>query len=102
MLVHYFKVIIRYLTRTLFFTGLNMAGLSLGLASCIVIFLFIQNELSYDKFQRDGDKIYRVIRRSQINGMPYNIGITAAPFAQTLQEDFPERIQSVTRAFGLQ
>ncbi len=99
MLFHYFKVIIRYLTRTLFFTGLNMAGLSIGLASCIVIFLFIQNELSYDKFQRDGDKIYRVIRRSQINGMPYNIGITAAPFAQALQEGFPGRIQSVTRAF---
>lgn len=44
--------------------------------------------------------IYRVLRQSQINGMPYNIGVTAARFGPALQQDFPERIQSATRAFA--
>jgi len=100
MLLHFSKVILRYLARKIFFTGLNILGLSIGLASCIVIYLFIVNELSYDNFHRDGDKIYRVIRQSQINGMPYNIGITAAKFGPALQQDFPGRIQTTTRAIS--
>lgn len=97
MLIHFFKVIFRYLYRKVFFTALNVAGLSLGLACCIVIFLFVTNELSYDKFHRDGDNIYRVLRQSEINQMPYDIGITAAPFGPALQQDFPDEIKSVTR-----
>lgn len=100
MVVHYTKVILRYLTRKIFFTSLNIAGLSIGLASSIVIYLFTTNELSYDRFHRDGDKIYRVIRQSQINGMPYNIGITAAPFAEALLQDYSDEILAVTRAFS--
>lgn len=100
MILHFSKVILRYLSRKVFFTGLNIIGLSIGLASCIVIYLFAVNELSYDKFHRDGEKIYRVLRQSQINGMPYNIGVTAAKFGPALQQDFPERIQSATRAFA--
>ena len=100
MLVHFARVIFRYLSRKLFFTGLNIAGLSIGLASCIVIYLFISDEMSYDNFHRDGNRIFRVIRQSQMNGMPYNIGVTAAPFAPALLQDFPERIRSVTRALS--
>ena len=100
MLIHYSKVILRYLARKLFFTGLNIAGLSIGLACCIVIYLFSVNELSYDKFHRDAEKIYRVIRQSQINGMPYNIGVTAAKFGPALQVDFQEKIQATTRALS--
>ncbi|HET9486534.1 MAG TPA: ABC transporter permease [Chryseosolibacter sp.] len=100
MFLHYTKVIFRYLSRKMFFTALNVLGLSIGLASCIVIYLFTVNELSYDKFHRDGDQIYRVIRQSQINGMPYNIGVTAAKFAPALKQDFPQQIQSTNRAFS--
>jgi putative ABC transport system permease protein len=68
---NYFKVIFRYPSRSLFFAVLNIAGLSIGLACCIMVFLFIGNELSFDKFQKNGETIYRVIHQSQINGMPY-------------------------------
>ena len=98
MLLHFAKVIFRFLTRKLFFSALNVAGLSIGLASCIVIYLFINRELSFDKFHKDGENIYRVLRQSQMNGMPYNIGVTAARFGPALQQDFPDRIQSATRA----
>lgn len=79
MLYHFSKVIFRYLSRKVFFTTLNVIGLSIGLASCIVIFLFVTHELSYDKFHRDGEITYRVLRQSEMNQMPYNIGVTAAP-----------------------
>ena len=100
MLFHFCKVIFRYLFRKIFFTSLNIGGLSIGLASCIVIFLFVINELSYDEFHHDREKIYRLIRESQINGMPYNIGITSAQFGPALIEDYPQEIQSVTRALA--
>lgn len=99
MLTHNIKVILRYLSRRTFFTALNVAGLSIGLASCIVIYLFCTHELSYDTFHRDGNKIYRVIRQSQINGMPYNIGVTAANFADALLQDYPAQIEAATRGF---
>ncbi len=100
MFQNFFKVIFRYLLRNRFFTGLNLAGLSIGTASCIVIFLFVRNELSYDQFHRDGDDIYRLLRVSQINGMPYNIGITSAPFAEAILQDYEGRISSATRALS--
>ncbi len=100
MILHFIKVILRFFSRQLFYTALNVIGLSVGLASCIVIFLFITHELSYDKFHRDGDRIFRVIRQSQINGMPYNIGVTSGPFATALKQDYDERIEDITRALA--
>ena len=100
MLNNFIKVILRYLLRSRFFATLNIAGLSIGIACCIVIYLFVRNELAYDRFHKDSDKIYRVIRQSQMNGMPYNIGVTSGPFAPALQQDYESKIQSVTRAFS--
>jgi putative ABC transport system permease protein len=99
MLTNYIKVIVRHLSRSLFFTTLKVAGLAIGLACCMVIFLFVRNEMSYDKFHSDGERIYRVIRKSQINGMPYNIGVTSSLFGPALRDDYPGKIHSVTRAF---
>ena len=97
MLYHFLKVIFRYLSRKIFFTALNVAGLSIGLASCIVIFQFVTNELSYDRFHKEADNIFRVLRQSEMNEMPYDIGVTSAPFAYALQQDFPHEIHSVLR-----
>ena len=98
MVKNFLKVIFRHLVRSRFFAALNIAGLSLGTACSIVIYLFVSTELSYDKFHDDGKNIYRVLRQSNINGMPYNIGVTSAPFAGALLQDFDGRVQSVTRA----
>ncbi|HTE29250.1 MAG TPA: ABC transporter permease, partial [Chryseolinea sp.] len=101
MLVNFLKVILRHLSRSRFFAILNISGLSIGMASCIVIYLYVSNELSYDKFHVDGEKIYRVIRQSRINSMPYNIGVTSAPYAEALKQDYGDRIQSVTRTLAM-
>lgn len=100
MLHNFLKVILRYLFRNRFFTILNMLGLSIGLGCCIVIYLFVTNELAYDQFHKNGDQIYRVIRQSQMSGMPYNIGVTSGPYAEALRLDYKDRIQDVTRAMS--
>lgn len=101
MLQNFIKVIFRYLFRSRFFTALNIIGLSIGIGCCILIYLFVRYELSYDDFHTGRNEIYRVIRQSEINGMPYNIGITSAPFASALIQDYPERIDEVTRAMPI-
>lgn len=100
MLYNFVKVILRYVLRRRFFAALNIAGLSIGTACCIVIYLFITTELSYDKFHLHGKKIHRVVRQSNINGMPYHIGVTSAPFADALLQDYNGQVKSVTRALA--
>jgi putative ABC transport system permease protein len=98
MLQNFTKVIFRYLVRSRFFTFLNIAGLSIGMACCIIIYLFIKNELSYDRLHRSGESIYRVGRESQINGMAYDIGVTSGPYAPALAQDYDGKIQTICRA----
>jgi putative ABC transport system permease protein len=98
MLFNFLKAISRYLFRSRFFTVINIFGLSLGLTCSIIIYLYVQGELSKDSFHNDKDITYRVIRQSSINGAPYDIGITSSPFAGTLLEDFSGKIKRVTRA----
>lgn len=98
MLNNFCRVIARYILRSKFFTIINIAGLSIGIACSIVIYLYIKHELSFDKFHQDGEHIYRVLRQSQINGMPYDIGVTSGPYREALLTDFANQISDATRA----
>jgi putative ABC transport system permease protein len=63
MFRNYFKTAFRNLKRNKAYAFINILGLSLGLASVILILLYIKDEVSYDRFHRDVDRIYRVIIR---------------------------------------
>ncbi|RMD98910.1 MAG: ABC transporter permease, partial [Calditrichaeota bacterium] len=60
MFKHYLKVSIRILFRQKIYTGINITGLAIGVACCILILLYIHDELSYDRFHDKADRIYRV------------------------------------------
>ena len=60
MIRHYFKTILRRLIREKLFSVINIAGLSIGLACCILILLFIKDELSYDRWHRQRDHIFQL------------------------------------------
>src|SRR5258708_7149056 len=60
MFRNYFKVAIRNLVRNKLYSIVNIAGLSIGIACCILIGLYIFNELSYDRFNKNADRIVRV------------------------------------------
>jgi putative ABC transport system permease protein len=60
MYKNYLKVTLRVFNRERLYTLINVAGLALGFTCCLIIYLFIKDELSYDKFHQDSDRIYRV------------------------------------------
>ena len=87
MLKNYFKIAIRNILKNKVYSFINIVGFSIGLAVSILIFLYIQFEFSYDKFNRNFQEIYRVV------GDDY--ATTPAPLAKSLQEEFSSILKTV-------
>jgi putative ABC transport system permease protein len=73
----------------------------MGIALCFTIMLYVQDELSYDHFNKNADNIARVVFHADINGGKIDESVSMAPVAQTMKKDFPE-VQDATRiiSFG--
>ena len=90
MIKNYLKIAFRSIKRNKLYASLNILGLSVGLASFFVIYLFIQNELSYDQFHEKKDRVYRVLEINQLDtGDEINGGLTSA-LAPVAAEEIPE------------
>lgn len=92
MLKNYLKIALRTIKRNLGYSLINLIGLSVGLACCILIFLWVQDELSYDRFQENKDRLYRVVLQDfDAQG---DIGGTTTPYALApiLKRKFPEML----------
>ena len=98
MFKNYFKIALRNLLKSKGYTLINVAGLALGLAACLLILLFVQDELSYDRHHAEADQIYRVTLEALLGEQEINGPITPAPMAQALVNDYPEVVQA-TRLF---
>ncbi|MFC2134490.1 ABC transporter permease [Bacteroidota bacterium] len=94
MLRNFFKIAYRNLVKHKIYTFINIAGFAIGLASCIIILLFVKYELSYDTFHKNADDIYRVAVRGVVGGNEFNQAITSPPMAAALVEDYPEVIKA--------
>jgi len=92
---NYFKIGLRKIKRQTLYSLINIAGLAVGLACCAVIILYVTNELSYDAFHKDADRIYRVAahRISQV-GEFYFVA-TPAPLGPELVRNYPQVEQAV-------
>ena len=75
---------------------INVLGLAVGLTCCLFIILYVQHERSYDQFHEKKDRIFKVYRMADHVG-EQKIGPTAAPYAEALQNDFPEEIAATVR-----
>ncbi len=100
MLLNYFKTAIRSLLRYKGFSLISIIGLAIGLASCIMIILFVTNELSYDKFNKNADQIYRAYLRYDMGSKQFDSPYCPVPLAPTLKEEYAEVIQT-TRLYHL-
>ena len=67
MIRNYFKIAFRNLFKDGFYTFINIFGLSVGITACMLIFLYVSNELSYDKFHKDSDRMYRVTTKAMMS-----------------------------------
>lgn len=90
MIKNYFKTAWRNLWRSKTFSAINVLGLSIGLACCILMFLFIQNELSYDKFNVNAKNIYRIFSIPVEGKDKKELAVTPAPWAPLMKKDYPE------------
>jgi putative ABC transport system permease protein len=94
---NYLLIVYRNAVKNKLHAGINILGLSIGLACCIFIYLHIAEELSYDSFQAKSDRIYRVIRQSMMDGGKYRVGVTSANYGPTLAGDFEGLIEETCR-----
>jgi putative ABC transport system permease protein len=95
MFRNYFTIAFRNLRKHSFYTLINVAGLAIGIASCLIITLFIVNETSYDKHFPNADRVYRINSEILFNGNHHNLAVMPAPAAETFKHDFPEVEASV-------
>ncbi|RYY20836.1 MAG: FtsX-like permease family protein [Chitinophagaceae bacterium] len=96
MIQSYFKIAFRSLWRNKAFSAINIFGLATGLATCIVIMLFVKHELSYDSYSQKADRTVRVIFRGKVQGQHMREANVFPPVAKTLLKDYPE-VEEATR-----
>lgn len=90
MLKNYLKIALRNLRRHRLFTAINVVGLALGAACCALIGLYIQHELSYDRFHREPENVFRVlVENTREEGQSVN-AVTPSFLATALVNEFPE------------
>ncbi|MEP7373249.1 MAG: ABC transporter permease [Chitinophagaceae bacterium] len=95
MIKNYLKVAWRNLVKSKVFSFINILGLTIGITVCMMIFLFIMNEFSFDKFHKQEKNIYRVMRGYEVSKprVPYVSG----PYATALLNDFRGEIKKAVR-----
>jgi putative ABC transport system permease protein len=96
MIKNYLKITWRNLLRHKAFSMINITGLAIGMASSALILLWIQNEVSYDKFHTKAGRLYEVYNRSVFDGKLWCWGTTPKVMAKTLKEEYPQ-MEEVTR-----
>jgi len=95
MLKNYILVALRNLWRHRGYTLINVLGLTIGLASTILILLYVINEMTYDRFHEKSDRIYRVWISGTMPATEMRHAVTSPPMAEALLNDYPEVEQSV-------
>ena len=97
MFKNYLIIAFRNIKKHTGYSLINVAGLAIGMACCILILLFVFDELSYDKFHENHDRIYRVTRKwfNADGVVNLHLGHVAPPVAPLLKNDFPEIVHAV-------
>jgi ABC-type antimicrobial peptide transport system permease subunit len=99
MFKNHFTVAFRNFWRNKTFSFINVLGLSIGISSALVIFLIVYYEKSYDRFEKDGDRIYRVVMNTKFNGMEGQSAAVPAPLSSAIQSEltgFDETVPVMT------
>jgi ABC-type lipoprotein release transport system permease subunit len=96
MFANYIKIALRILIRNKGYSFINISGLAVGLAAAILILLWVQNEISFDRFHTKSDRIYKMFSRDNFNGATNVWPTTPALMAPELKQSYGE-VEDVTR-----
>jgi len=94
---HHIVVLLRNFRREKLYTALNIAGLALGLASCLLLGLFLRNELTYDRHYPNYRNIYRVATEITSNGKSESLALAADAFGPMMVDEYPEKVLGYVR-----
>lgn len=95
MFKNYLKIAFRNVKKHKAYAFINIAGLAIGMACCILIISFIATELSYDRYHKKTDRIYRLGLDADLGGNQILMPISTAPAAPTLVQNYPEILDAV-------
>jgi putative ABC transport system permease protein len=93
MIKSYFKIGWRNLIKNKVLFAINTTGLALGIATCLIIMLFVLDELSFDRYNTKADQIVRIVLKGKMNDEIIKEAVTPAPVAPTLAKEFPEVLE---------
>ncbi len=99
MFRNYLKIAWRNLKKNKAFSFLNISGLAIGMASALLILLWVQNEISYDQFHENKDRIFEAWNRGEFSGKLQCWNSTPKILGPTLKKDYPE-VEDITRTTG--
>ncbi len=95
MIKNYLKVVWRNLWKHKLYSFINLTGLTVGITACILIFLYVQFELSYDRYHKQAKNIYRLTEILHLPKEDRPQAVTSPPMGPAVQENFPEIKKSV-------
>ncbi len=98
MLRNYIVVALRNILKHKFFSAINIVGLMIGMACCLLIFVYVKDELSYDRFHKGYENIYRVALHGRISGQEIKATTSSLPVGPTMKSEIPG-IEEITRLF---
>ncbi len=101
MLRNYLTIAFRNLLRNKVFSAINIFGLAIGMAICLLIFLWVNDELSYDRFHANNRDLYRVMETQFYEGKTENYENTPGLLAEALKKDMPEIKHAVTMMWNI-
>ncbi|MEQ8241250.1 MAG: ABC transporter permease [Cyclobacteriaceae bacterium] len=93
MLKNYIKTAIRHLKRQPAYTALNVVGLTIGIASSLLIIIYLTNELSFDKYHQNADRVYRISSDITEPDNAFRWAVTQIPLGQKVKSEFSEVVQ---------
>ncbi len=99
MIKNYFKIAYRSLWKNKGYSAINIFGLAVGLATCLLIMVYVIDELSYDRYNENADRIYRVDGDIRFGGNHFILAVAPDPMGPTLKKDYPA-VEQYTRFRG--
>lgn len=90
MFKNYLKIALRNIRKHKGYSFINIAGLAIGVAACLLLFFWVQDELSYDRHHQNVDQIYRVVSQYESEGRVRRSARTSAPLGPALVREFPD------------
>jgi putative ABC transport system permease protein len=96
MLKNYITIALRNIGKYKFFSAINILGMTAGITACLLIILWVSDELTFDRFHADADRIYQVGLHGKLAGQDVRTATTCPPMAAALVSEFPE-VEAATR-----